>query len=77
MTMRLCMALGFHMFAPIWQVSIKDRFDFGPKDHAAFMGLIGLTYALSQGLVAKPLIKASEHDPRKLVLACLCVLGGS
>ena len=51
------MALAFHMFAPVWQVSIKTRFDFAPKDHAQFMGLIGLTYALSQGLIAKPLIK--------------------
>ena len=31
------------------QVSLKTRFSFGPKDHAMFMGLIGLSYALSQG----------------------------
>ncbi len=57
MAMRLLMALAFHMFAPVWQVSIKARFDFGPKDHAQFMGLIGLTYALSQGFIAKPLVR--------------------
>ena len=33
----------------VWQVSIKTRFDFGPSDHAKFMGLIGLTYALCRG----------------------------
>ena len=48
MLVRLLMALAFHMFAPVWQVSIKARFNFGPQDHAQFMGLIGLTYALSQ-----------------------------
>ena len=31
-----------------WQVSIKNRFNFAPRDHAQFMGLIGLTYAVSQ-----------------------------
>merc|ERR1740130_756070 len=33
MLMRLTMALAFHMFAPVWQVSLKTRFDFGPMDH--------------------------------------------
>ena len=50
MALRLLMALAFHMYAPIWQVSIRRRFNFGPSDHAQFMGLIGLTYALSQVL---------------------------
>jgi hypothetical protein len=127
MAVRLLMALAFHMFAPIWQVSIKvrrrrptlsphtrppcprtppsphltpptttrnklfprmaavnvetrcssrprallpkarppphpgvlpqTRFNFGPYDHAQFMGLIGLTYALAQGFIAKPLVR--------------------
>ena len=61
----------------VWQVSIKTRFDFGPSDHAKFMGLIGLTYALSQGLVAKPLIKTFEKDPTKLLLCCILFLGGA
>lgn len=77
MAVRLLMAFAFHMFAPLWQVSIKRRFDFQPADHAKFMGLIGLTYALSQGLVAKPLIRRSGSDPSKLLLACILVLGGS
>ena len=61
----------------IRQVSIKNRFDFGPADHAKFMGLIGLTYALSQGLVAKPLVKLFGHDPTRLLLLCILLLGGS
>lgn len=77
MVMRLLMALAFHMFAPVWQVSLKSRFDFGPKDHAQFMGLIGLSYALSQGVVAKPLIKLTGDDPSRLLLCCILLLGGS
>jgi len=76
MLMRLTMALAFHMFAPVWQVSLKTRFDFGPTDHAKLMGMVGFSYALSQGLVAKPLIKWSGKDPTKLILLCIAVLGG-
>lgn len=75
--LRLFMALAFHLYAPIWQVSIKKRFDFTPADHAQFMGLIGLTYALSQGAVAKPLIRFFGADrSSKLLLLCIAVLGG-
>jgi len=76
MCVRLLMAFAFHMFLPIWQVSVKNRFNFGPKDHAKFMGLVGLSYALSQGLVAKPLIKRMGQDPTKLLLVCILLLGG-
>jgi hypothetical protein len=58
------------------QVSLKTRFAFGPMDHAKFMGLIGFSYALSQGIVSKPLIKLFGKDPSKLILLCILVLGG-
>ena len=76
MAMRLLMALAFHMFMPVWQVSLKTRFSFGPKDHAMFMGLVGLSYALSQGVVAKPLIRRAGSNPSVLILACIVMLGG-
>lgn len=77
MVLRLLMAFAFHMFAPVWQVSLRARFDFGPKDHAQFMGLIGLSYALSQGVVAKPLIRLAGKDVGTLLLVCIVLLGGS
>lgn len=46
----------------------------GPKDHAYFMGWVGLCYAISQGLLAKLLIKQSEEDPTVVVLACVAAL---
>ena len=76
MVMRLMMALAFHMFAPVWQVSLKTRFDFGPPDHAKLMGMVGFSYALSQGLVARPLIAFFGKDPTKLILLCISILGG-
>ncbi len=76
MAIRLLMAFAFHMWAPVWQVSIRKRFDFQPQDHARFMGLIGLSYALSQGAISKPLIRRAGKDPTKLLVACLTLLGG-
>lgn len=77
MAMRLLMALAFHMFVPVWQVSIKERFDFGPRDHALFMGIVGFTYALSQGFVAERLVRWTANKPSALLLGCIFVLGGA
>lgn len=41
------------------------------------MGVIGLTYALSQGLVAKPMIRRAGSDPTLLLLMCIVLLGGA
>jgi len=76
MGVRFLMALAFHMFAPVWQVSVKSRFDFGPRDHAQFMGMVGFSYALSQGVVSKPLIRLAGQDLTKLILLCILILGG-
>merc|ERR1712232_878618 len=40
-------------------------------------GLVGLTYALSQGLVAKPLVHRTAERPSLLVLSCIFVLGSA
>ncbi|EJK71993.1 hypothetical protein THAOC_06517 [Thalassiosira oceanica] len=55
---RLMMALAFHIFNTIWPASLKSRFAFGPQDHAKFMSFVGVSYAFSQGVVAKFLVKA-------------------
>lgn len=76
MVLRLFMALAFHMFIPVWQVSLKTRFAFGPSDHATLFSVIGLAYALSQGLVAGPLVRKVGKDQSKLLLVGIVVLGG-
>jgi len=79
MTIRVCMAMAFHIFQTIWTASLKSRFDFGPADHGKFMSFIGLTYALSQGFVAKFLLKKfgakTPKDRVRVVLACCVALG--
>ena len=79
MTIRVCMAMAFHIFQTIWTVSLKSRFQFGPADHGKFMSFIGLTYALSQGFVAKYILaKFGANKPRdrvRVVLASCVVLG--
>eukprot|EP00544_Gedaniella_sp_CCMP2646_P003907 CAMPEP_0202480432 /NCGR_PEP_ID=MMETSP1361-20130828/425_1 /ASSEMBLY_ACC=CAM_ASM_000849 /TAXON_ID=210615 /ORGANISM="Staurosira complex sp., Strain CCMP2646" /LENGTH=442 /DNA_ID=CAMNT_0049107863 /DNA_START=53 /DNA_END=1381 /DNA_ORIENTATION=- len=79
MSIRVCMAMAFHIFQTIWTASLKSRFDFGPADHGKFMSFIGLTYALSQGFVAKYLLQAfganTPKDRVRVVLACCAALG--
>ncbi|KAK7248908.1 hypothetical protein SO694_000422112 [Aureococcus anophagefferens] len=78
LSLRLVMGLSFHVFMAVWQTSLKARFpDFGPSDHAKFMGFIGLGYAASQGLVSKPAIKFAETrgggEKNLLVACCACL----
>lgn len=54
---RFTMALAFNVFVTIWTDSLQSRFGFTPKDHAYFMGWIGLCFAASQGILARYLIK--------------------
>ena len=78
LSLRLVMGLSFHIFMAVWQTSLKARFpDFGPSDHAKFMGFIGLGYAASQGLVSKPAIRFAETrgggEKNLLVACCACL----
>ena len=79
MSIRVCMAMAFHIFQTIWTTSLKSRFDFGPADHGKFMSFVGLTYALSQGVVAKYLLQSfganTPKDRVRIVLACCVALG--
>jgi len=76
MSVRVCMALAFHIYITIWTVSLKQRFDFGPKDHGFFMSFIGLTYALSQGVVAKRVVKPLGPAGRIRVVQLCCIALG-
>jgi MFS transporter, DHA1 family, tetracycline resistance protein len=79
MTIRVCMALAFHIFQTIWTASLRERFDFGPKEYGRFISFVGLTYALSQGFLAKALLKLfGGHTAKgrvRLLLACCVCLG--
>jgi hypothetical protein len=76
LVIRLNMSLAFHVFNTIWPASLKGRFDFGPSDHARFMSFIGISYAFSQGFLAKRLVRLWGRDGRAyLIMACCAVLG--
>eukprot|EP00521_Asterionellopsis_glacialis_P009596 CAMPEP_0195284660 /NCGR_PEP_ID=MMETSP0707-20130614/2780_1 /TAXON_ID=33640 /ORGANISM="Asterionellopsis glacialis, Strain CCMP134" /LENGTH=403 /DNA_ID=CAMNT_0040344039 /DNA_START=280 /DNA_END=1488 /DNA_ORIENTATION=+ len=79
MGIRICMGLAFHIFNTIWTVSLKQRFDFGPSDHGKFMSFVGLSYALSQGIIAKLILNrvgSSNNKGRVRVLLSCCILLG-
>jgi len=65
---RVNMALAFHIYSTIWTASLKERFDFTPRDHGTFMSFIGLVYALSQGYISPRLLanftKANSTPPQ-------------
>jgi MFS family permease len=79
MVSRICMALSFHIFNTIWQVALRERFQFGPKDYGRYYAFIGFGFAVSQGYVAKILLKhfgTTDHGRSRLLLVCSCILGG-
>mmetsp|Transcript_33792 Transcript_33792/g.57383 ORF Transcript_33792/g.57383 Transcript_33792/m.57383 type:complete len:426 (+) Transcript_33792:1-1278(+) len=76
LVIRLNMALAFHIFNTIWPASLKSRFNFGPSDHARFMSFIGITYAFSQGFLAKRLVQMWGKDGKTyVIMACCAALG--
>jgi hypothetical protein len=44
LTSRLLSTLSFHIFQTIWTVSLRERFNFGPKDYGRFFSMIGLFF---------------------------------
>lgn len=76
LAIRLNMALSFHIFNTVWPASLRERFNFGPSDHAKFMSFIGITYAVSQGFLAKRLVGLWGKDGKAyVIMACCAVLG--
>jgi Major Facilitator Superfamily len=79
MSCRICMALSFHIFQTIWAVALKERFHFGPKDYGRYYSFIGFGFAMSQGFLAKALLKQfgnTRHGRTRLLLVCALILGG-
>jgi len=77
MATRFFMVLAFYIFQTIWVPSLKQRFNFGPKDHGYFMSFVGLSYAFSLGYIAKYVIsKLSKRQQRPMVLVACCIILG-
>ena len=79
MLSRIFMALSFHVFQTIWTVALRERFNFGPKDYGRYYSFIGFGFAISQGFVAKYLVKnfgETDRGRKQLLLICAAVLGG-
>ncbi len=79
MISRTCMGLAFHIFQTIWAVALRERFNFGPKDYGRYYSFIGFGFALSQGFLAKYLVKTvgeTDRGRKHLLLLCAVILGG-
>lgn len=76
MTIRTAMGLAYHIFNTVWNVCLKNRFEFGPSDYGRFFSFIGLVFALSQGFVAGRLVRWFGPKRRiPLILICCLSLG--
>jgi MFS family permease len=76
---RLCMGLAFHIFQTIWTVALRERFQFGSTEYSQYFGFIGLTFAISQGFLAKLIIQRFGQTDRgrsRVLLVCALALGG-
>lgn len=76
---RTFMALAYNIFNTIWTVSLRRRFNFGPKEHGIFMAFIGFSYAVAQGFLAKYVITAVRRrlsNTHKYLLMMCCVILG-
>lgn len=74
--LRTLMGLAFHVFAAVWQTSLKTRFpDFAAPDHARFMSFVGISYAIAQGLLAQPALRCMNHTTL-LCTCCICLSFG-
>ena len=79
MVARICMGLAFHIFQTIWTVALQTKFNFGPKEYGRYFAFIGLSFALSQGVVAKLLLNkfgTTLQGRARLLLASALMLGG-
>jgi MFS family permease len=79
MVSRVCMALSFHIFQTIWAAALKERFQFGAKDYGRYYAFIGFGFAMSQGFLAKLLLKhfgSTLEGRSRLLLLCALILGG-
>jgi len=74
MLFRFSMSLGFFLFHAAFTVSVKERFDLSAREQSFFMAYVGLTYALSQYFVAKPVIRLYGEQPITPMLACIVAL---
>lgn len=74
LAMRFCMGLAFSMYKGVFMASLHERFSFSPLQYGLLLGWLGLCYALSQGIIARPCIKLFRCDT-KLVMCCILVMG--
>jgi DHA1 family tetracycline resistance protein-like MFS transporter len=78
MVARICMGLAFHIFQTIWTVALQTKFNFGPQDYGRYYAFIGLSFALSQGFLAKLLLNkfgTTLQGRARLLLVSALILG--
>ena len=74
---RLLNSLAFHIYGVIGPVSLRRRFNFGPKEYGVFFFMIGLFFALSQGFAGSVVRKLGGDTSKgrsRLLVVCIVAL---
>ena len=71
---KFCLGLAFSAYSGMFMTSLKDRFDFSPLQYGMLMAWLGLSFAVSQGLIAKYCIGIFRNDT-KLLMTCVLIMG--
>lgn len=75
---RLLATLSHHIYQTLWTVSMRNRLNFQPRDYGIFMSVIGFCFAVSQGFLAKQILKTFGSSPRGrvyLLTGCIFISG--
>jgi MFS transporter, DHA1 family, tetracycline resistance protein len=75
LTIRFLMGLAYSVYTTSFTASLKHRFSFGPADYGMYMGWVGFSYSISQGVLTKPLVRRFGRDTVLLLLICSFFLG--
>lgn len=74
---RLLSTLAYNMFLVVWPASLRERFQFGPRDYGLYFSFVGLFLALSQGIFSKMILEYFGGETSKgrirLLVACSLV----
>lgn len=54
---KLTLGIAFHMYSTISIYSMRSRFQITRQQHAYMLAMIGLSFSLGQGLIAKPVLQ--------------------
>jgi DHA1 family tetracycline resistance protein-like MFS transporter len=76
LVLRVLFTQSYHIYQTISSPSLRQRFDFGPKQYGTFLSVVGFFFALSQGVFARIVLDrfGKTHRTRIQLIIISCSL---